>query len=173
MNKTEIIDIELPVMAGLAKLALFGEVQKMFNLYPGQLAEFFIETAKKEHSDPVNAAKILSEELMPIAQEVFRDRLDKAQALLSIGKVASANLTEVPLTKYFNLDEHRVAKMIRDRIEQAGMDPMEIVDRRWTQGEMVVISLRNAVRKIIPWAFNEAVRIVEQREVASAIAAWS
>ena len=58
MNKTEIIDIELPVMAGLAKLALFGEVQKMFNLYPGQLAEFFIETAKKEHSDPVNAAKI-------------------------------------------------------------------------------------------------------------------
>ena len=63
--------------------------------------------------------------------------------------------------------------MIRDRIEQAGMDPMEIVDRRWTQGEMVVISLRNAVRKIIPWAFNEAVRIVEQREVASAIAAWS
>jgi len=156
MNKTKLIGIEIPVMANLAKLALFGEILKMFNLHPGKIAEHLIETAKREHCEPAAVA----ENIIPMSQEVFHGRLSEAQALLSKGRTAKA-LMEAPLTKYFNLDPEKVAKLITNRIEQAGMDPMEIVDGRWTQGEIVVVFLRGVVREIIPWAFHEAVRIVK------------
>lgn len=164
MNKTAIIDIEFPVMAGLAKLALFGEIQKTFNLYPGKIAKYLIGAANKERQKPAAVVKNLAKDLIPMAQAVFLCRLGEAQALLSKEKTPVRTMSEVPLTRYFNLDPEEVAEMVRDGIKRAGMNPMELVDGNWTQGEVVMINLRSTIREIIPWVFQEAVRIVMQQE---------
>ncbi len=170
MNKielvTKLISIHDPLMGGLAKLALFGEIQKAFNLHPGKLAEDFMAQAKKERKSPGAGVKEIAEHLMPLALETFEWKLNEAQTLFKPHCEMADPTRPFPLTRYFNLEPEKVAKLIRNRIEQAGMDPMEIVDKRWTQAEFVLIVLRGWMREIIPWAFQEAVRIAEQSELA-------
>ncbi len=153
-------------MAELAKLALFAEIQKTFNLHPGMIAEYIVKTAKHERQHPATMADQLAEDLIPSAQEVFAHRLLETQTLLSKTGATVEPMSEVLLTKCFNLDPEKIAKLVLMKVEQVGIDPMEVVDRRWTQAELVVMSLRQATRDMIPWACSEAARIVKEQEVA-------
>lgn len=167
MNKIHLINTQPRVMAALANLALFGEVQKRFNLHPGKLATQLIVLALERGQLATVVVDSLAEELIPKVREAFATTLIEVEALLSVsGKAPTESgiktgLT-IPCLVYFKLEPTKIAKDIRNRIEQAGMDPLELVENRWTQGQITAMQLRFATRDIIPWAFAEAVRMVKE-----------
>jgi hypothetical protein len=162
MNRIESINLAVPIMQDLAKLALFREIQKTFNLHPASLADCLIRLSCANQKD----LDITARDLTQKALEVFEHRLKEAQATLSRNRGSAGLLEESLMTKYFNLDPAKVVKTIRGRIREAGGDPEKLVDGKWAQAEMVLICLRDAVGEMVPWTFHIAL-VLARRKVAA------
>ena len=128
-----ILDISSPVAQRFASLALFGQMQKIFNLHPASIAHAINAMARQRYAAPLQLVYPTKEKVLNILSECLFD-------LMLIVKGESQIRCTVPdretmdIKLHFNLDSHILAHVIRDMVKREEMSreyAIEIVS--WLQ----------------------------------------
>jgi len=149
-----VIDISDPVVQKFAAIALFEQMQKVFNLSPASMAHAFNLLARQKSVAPLQLVSTVKAKVQALLETCLQDTVALVEGRSIVSEIQSDREVR-DLQLHFNLDSVLLATGIMDRVKRE-VSPEE------AQGAAlrVVLWVRENAETAFDWAFAQTEHIL-------------